>query len=148
MRYQKIGMFAGAIWAMVVPASPNAQSQTPTPSPALLATLEARNLSNIHGNVSVTPQGSGSMVRIQFTPQSLVSQNQSLMLMSGADCMDMARRAGTMIPLNAIAGNPVTGRVSRTLVAIPFSAFKSRHFIVDVRNATSRAQLAEACAHL
>jgi hypothetical protein len=137
--HSKIVDIAGVILAFALPAY--ADAQTPTPSAALLATLEARHLSNVRGTVSVTPQGSGSMVNILFS-QPLVS-GKSLTLMSGADCMDFAPRAATMVPLNAISG-----QTSRTLVAIPFSAFKARHFIVDVRNATSRAQLAEACAHL
>lgn len=137
-----IVILAGAIGALVVPGNLSAQTPTPTPSPALLATLEARHLSNVHGTVSVTPKGSGSMVNVLFS-RPLVSQNETLTLMSGPDCLDMARRAATMVTLN-----PINGRVSRTLIAIPFSAFRSKHFIVDVRNATSRAQLAEACAHL
>jgi hypothetical protein len=137
MKRWKIAILAGVI--LTVAAPPYACAQTASPSAALLATLEARNASRVHGKVSVTPQGSGSMVNIMFSGPLL--GDQTLTLMSGADCNDLNRRAATTVPLNAINGS-----VSRTLVAIPFSAFASRHFIVDVRDATSRAQLAESCA--
>jgi hypothetical protein len=135
----KIVVLAGALLAIAVPFQ--AGAQTPTPSPARLATLEARNVSGIHGDVRVTPQGSGSMVNV--TLYGAPNGANQLMLMNGADCSEVTRRSATTFPLNA-----VNGTTSRTLVAIPFSAFASSHFIVDVRNATSRAQLLQACARL
>jgi hypothetical protein len=44
--------------------------------------------------------------------------------------------------------NPITGRSSSTLVSVPIGAFTSRHFVVDVRNASTRAQFSEACARI
>ena len=82
------------------------------------------------------------MIQVQLS-QPLSPGTQTVTLMRGADCNDLARRAATTIPLKAI-----NGMSSRTLVAIPFSAFSSGHFMVDVRNATSHAELAEACANL
>jgi len=140
MRPWKILSLCGLVWAFASPLC--ASAQTPTPSAARLATLAARSEDNIHGTVRVTPQGSGSMVDIVLS-QPLTPQERTLTLMSGKDCDLADRRQATMVPLN-----PISGTASHTLVSIPFEAFSSEQFLVDVRQATSHAQTAEACAHL
>lgn len=118
----------------------DARAQTPTPTPAMRATLEASHLSGLRGSVSVTPQGAGSMVHVDLSGQAVSSE--SLTLMKGSECQDVVRRSATVAPLK-----PITGHVSNTLVAIPFSAFSSGKFVIDVRS-TARAQQVAACARL
>lgn len=117
-----------------------ASAQTPTP--AVRATLEARHGSPIAGNVSVTPHGSASMVTITFTKPT-TGASHALDLVSGSDCADALRRAPRPTTLN-----PVNGQVSHTLVAIPFDAFSSGQYVVDVRSATTAAGQLEACGRL
>jgi hypothetical protein len=141
MIHWRIGGFSSLAWVVLAAACANAQ--TPTPSAARLATLAARSAtSEIHGKVSLTPQGSGTMVNVELS-QPLTPGNQAVTLMSGSDCGAVIRRAATLIPLNNINGTQ-----SQTVVAIPISAFTSGHFIVDVRNTTARAAMDEACAQL
>lgn len=128
--------------AGLLAASGSANAQTSAPTAARLATLQARHATGIEGTVRVTPQGTGSMVNVVFS-RPPARANESLMLMSGADCSDVMPHAATMVPLKPISGNS-----SRTLVSIPFSAFRSGHFLVDVRDATSHVQMVQACAHL
>jgi hypothetical protein len=119
-----------------------ANAQTRSPAPAVRATLEARHGSGIAGSVSVTPHGTASLVTV--TMRSPVDRrSRALTLMDGRDCSDAVRRDVTVATLN-----PVAGRVSRTVVAIPFRAFSSRSFVVDVRDATASAQRNEACGRL
>jgi hypothetical protein len=107
----------------------------------LNARLEQRHASGITGTVTAEPHGAQTLIRIQTaTPP---QQNLYVTVRPGSDCADMARRAATTTPLR-----PISGGVSSTLVSIPFSAFGSGHFVVDVRNATARAQQAAACARL
>jgi hypothetical protein len=134
-------VLAGVLSAIALAVPLHTGAQTPTPSPARLATLEARNISGISGSVQMTPQGSGTMVNVTFYGP--VPVTNQLTLMNGAECSETTRRAETTIPLKNI-----NGTTSSTLVAIPFGAFMSGHFIVDVRDATSRAQLLQACARL
>jgi hypothetical protein len=149
MNSRKAFILFGLAFAIGAPVY--ASAQTPSPSAASLATQKARaflaalmerHASGINGTVRITPQGSGSLVDVTLSQP--LGAAKTMTLMSGTDCIDgVDRRAATMIPLN-----PITGKASRTLVQIPFSAFKPGHFIVDVRDATARTQLAEACARM
>lgn len=119
-----------------------ASAQTPTPTPAMRATLQARHGSAMTGNVSVTPHGANSMVTVTLSkPRSGASH--ALTLISGSDCADALRRTPRAVTLN-----PANGQVSHTLVAIPFDAFSSHTFAVDVRDATGAAGQLEACGRL
>lgn len=129
--------------AAIMPAvGASAQSAPkPTPKPAITVPLQERNGSGVHGSVNVTPQGSGSSVQIQLSSPSPTVGVPSLK--TGADCIAASGRAATAVPLT-----PISGGFSRTIVAIPFSAFRSHHFVVDVRNATASAQASQACARI
>jgi hypothetical protein len=122
------------VWAMP------ANAQTPTPTPAMRATILARHISRITGSVTATPKGAGTMVTVRFRGP-LPTGPEALTLMSGADCTDVLQHSARSIALN-----PPQGPVSSTLIAIPFSAFTSGSYVVDIRNATARANQADACA--
>jgi hypothetical protein len=129
-------LLAGAVILCTVPAV----AQTPTPTPAMKATIQARHISRITGSVRAEPEGKFTRVTVMFNAPRPTSP-QALTLMNGAQCTDRLNRTASMIALN-----PPQGNVSSTIVQIPFSAFSSGSYVVDIRNATSNAQLAEACA--
>ena len=112
-----------------------------TPSPARLATIQAKRvLSKITGTVRAEPVGKRTRVTVTFAAPG-PSVPQALTLMNGAQCTDRLNRSATLISLN-----PPQGRVSSTIVNVPFSAFQSGAYAVDIRNATNNASLEEACA--
>lgn len=124
-------------FALLWTAPANAQ----TPTPAMRATLQAQHASGIRGSVSAAPQGAGTKVQVTFSTP--LATSKALTLMSGEQCTDVLHESATTIALN-----PPQGRVSSTIVAIPFSAFSSRTYVVDIRNATANANQAEACARI
>ena len=131
-----LAVAAGSIGLAAAPTVALGQS----PAPAISAPLQERHGSGVTGSVRLTPEGKATSVTVTFKAAPIT--NESLRLISGADCNDM-RGSSPAIPLNSISG-----RTSQTIVNVPLSAFRSHHFVVDVRNATARAQRAEACARL
>lgn len=116
-----------------------------SPSPgatggSLTFPLVERNNSGVKGTVTLSPQGSNTMIDVtMFSRPSLAS---SLSLRSGADCADVPGSAAERVRLNPVS----SGSASHTIVAIPLSAFTRSKFVVDVRDATAREQASEACA--
>ena len=133
-------LLVAAVAAAGLPAAVPLLVLGQTPAPPIFVPLEGRHGSGLQGDVRLTPQGNATSVVVTFRAQPIT--NESLRLVSGSDCLDMRRSA------QSIALNPISGRTSQTLVKVPFSSFRSHHFVVDVRNATARAQQAEACAKL
>lgn len=127
---------AALLWA--TPAG----AQTPTPTPAMKATLQAQHLSRITGSVRAEPEGNYTRVTVTFNAPA-PSGPQALTLHTGAECTDRLNRTASSITLN-----PPQGRISSTIVQIPFSAFRSQSYIVDIRNATANAALAQACGRI
>jgi hypothetical protein len=111
-------------------------------APGMHAPLRPEHASGVSGDVSAEPQGAGTRVNVTFSGR-VLPRHQALTLMSGAECTDRLSRSAKRIALN-----PVHGRVSSTLVAIPFSAFRSQSFVVDVREATAAASQSEACGRI
>ena len=130
-------LVAAAALLAVMPAA----AQTPNPLPARLATIQAKRvLSKIAGTVRAEPEGQGrTRVTVMFNAPPPAPQ--ALTLMNGSQCTDHLDRSANLIALN-----PPQGRMSSTVVNIPFSAFRSRSYMVDIRNATTQADLEEACA--
>lgn len=130
-------------FALLVAAGVLAGSPAPaqTPSPARLATIQAKRvLSKIAGTVRAEPVGKQTRVTVTFAAPG-PSEPQALTLLNGAQCTDRLNRSAALISLN-----PPQGRVSSTIVNVPFSAFQSGAYSVDIRNATNNASLEEACA--
>lgn len=135
-----LGLVVPVAVMLMVPAGAQSTPSRPLPTPTpITVPLEQRNGSGMHGSVSVRPQGSKSAIQIQL--QSPSPTTGAPILKSGSDCI--AGRAAMSVSLA-----PISGGASRTIVAIPFSAFGSHHFVVDVRNATASAQASEACARI
>jgi hypothetical protein len=137
---------AFALWVFglsigLASAQTSAPKAAHTHSPDITVPLQERHGSGIHGTVTLHPQGKKTMVDVSMFsgPKHL---RPALELYNGQDCV--GTRPNKAIPLNPIN----TGQVSRTFVDIPFSAFRSRDFVVDVRDATQRAQASEACARV
>ena len=133
-----LSLVAGAALFWAAPAG----AQTPTPTPAMKATLQARHLSRITGSLRAEPAGKFTRVTVIFNAPA-PSAPQALTLHSGAQCTDLLDRTASSITLN-----PPQGRVSSTIVQIPFSAFRSQSYVVDIRNATANAALAQACGRI
>ena len=117
----------------------------PSPSPVrtdaiIRVPLQERHGSGVRGTVTLSPQGPKTIVHVYVF--SLPPFHPDLSLRSGSDCMDARSAATRMIPLSPVS----TGQVSQTIVSIPLSSFSTSHFVVDLRDATSRAQFAQACA--
>jgi hypothetical protein len=144
LRAHRFVIVAVAALALVA-ARAGAQSPAPSPSPAAHhgAALEERHASGTHGRVDLTPQGNKTQVLV--TAASRHPAAEKLSLHSGRDCEDtFGSPAANTIALNPLMGN----NQSKTLISIPIGAFSSKHYVVDVHNATTRARFAEACARL
>jgi hypothetical protein len=131
--------------ALVLVAQPAAFAQQPTPAPHAAntrhATLQERHHSGTHGDVTLIPHGNKTEVQLHLAKQH--SRPAAVTLHSGQDCLDTIGPAAMSFPLN-----PINGTASNTLISVPLSSIGSKHFVVDVRNATHRAAFAEACAKL
>jgi hypothetical protein len=104
--------------------------------------IEPQHGSGVRGTVTLSPQGNQTVVHVTMASGPVL--RPTLSLQSGSDCIDSPSSAGQRMPLNPLG----SGMVSRTIVAIPIGAFTSRHFVLNVRDATSRQQFSEACARL
>jgi hypothetical protein len=121
------------------------------PSPAgshaarqdVVVPLEQRHASGVKGNVTLHPQGSGTVIKVNMFsgPPAL---RPVLTIGNGDNCPDVEAASARPIRLKPIN----TGQTSRTFVAIPFDSFRKSNFVLDVRDATTRAQALEACARL
>ncbi|HYZ15958.1 MAG TPA: hypothetical protein VE591_06135 [Candidatus Acidoferrum sp.] len=108
-------------------------------------TLEQRHGSGIAGTVMLKPVGNKTQVTVMMS--SPMHGNPTLTLHSGTDCID--NRGATaadiaLAPMNAAAENAPH---SQTIINLPIEQVR-RNYVVDVRNATERARLAQACARL
>lgn len=134
----KIVLMSAAVLAMTLPAvahQPHVRSHA-VPSKQRHAAKNAMK-------VTLTPRGTKTLVGVQFL-QRPTMQRMHMSLHNGKDCHDAGGSSSRDVALNPIG----TGQISRTLVAIPFKAFSDGHYMVDVRDATSRAQAVEACARV
>jgi hypothetical protein len=127
-------------------AVPAAALGNPSPAPGpsgqtLQVPLQERHHSGMEGNVTLSPAGEQTKVTVLVPERPSTPAN--LTLHSGADCTDILGPSVRAIPLN-----PINGLASSTLISVPLGAFRSHHFVVDVRNATTRSQFSEACARI
>jgi hypothetical protein len=109
----------------------------PTPLP-IMVPIKDHKTGATTGTAKLTPSDGGTAVDLNFRT---VPHGQSLIsIQPGKNCSEIVRGAP------AVNLNPINGTTSHTIVAVPFSAFgKGNSFELDVKDATTRAQLAEAC---
>jgi hypothetical protein len=129
-------------------ASPSAQAD----KAAELATkaakqvlLESRHGSNMNGTVALYQIGRTRTRVVVRIPQ---GGNYALSLYPGSDCADnieQVRSAIALAPINTAAANAPE---SQTIVELPIEKLQSDNYVVDVRNATNRQALAQACARI
>lgn len=112
---------------------------TPKPTSRSIAIpLEERHGSGVHGTVRLTPAGPKTIIDIKVNnPARLRS---ALTLDTGQDCQDSPGGAMHDIALNALS----SAQASHTIVSIPIGSFKSKGFVVSIRDATTRQQLLDA----
>jgi len=106
--------------------------------------LEARNGSKVSGTVSLQTIG---RTRTRVTVRIPDGGNYALMLHPGTDCSDNAvmARSIALAPLNSAAPNAPE---SQTIVELPIEKLQSENYVVEVRDATNRDAVAQACAKL
>ena len=138
-----------------VPAAP-ALAQTPEPTAvraAELATQKARQVTfqirhpnGTTGTGTVTLQQIGrtrTRITLRIPP---APDNYRANLYPGSECSDQRNLAAqlALAPLNSAGAN---ASVSRTVVQIPIERLSS-NYVVDIRKASQRAAVTEACAHI
>ena len=132
-------------------------ASTPSPSEqsaeaARKATAAAQKVdialeSRTGANGKVTLQRIGR-TRTRVTVTIPGGTDRTITLHRGTDCTDPHYAGATAIalaPMNSTGANPP---VSETIVELPLETLTSRDYVVDVRNATTRREFAEACARL
>ncbi|HEX3466311.1 MAG TPA: hypothetical protein VHS78_19845 [Candidatus Elarobacter sp.] len=96
------------------------------------------------GTVTLQRIGSTrSRIRVDLTNPALTEPRVTLR--SGRDCNE-PRIANA--PRGPILLNPFTGRTSTTIVNLPLTNLQSGNYLLDVQNATGRAQAIDACSRL
>ena len=153
MRFVSAGAFAAALAAMSATSVAGAQ---PAPSAqavkaaadatraARKVTLETRNGSGVSGDVSMYVIGRTKtriVVRIPTTGK------YRLTLHPGSDCSNNREAAAADVALAPTNFNQSRASMSSTIVSMPIEKVRS-NYVVDVRDATSAASLAEACGKL
>jgi len=139
--------------ALVLPAPAAADSQSTAAAAAAAATsaakkvlvaIEQRNGSQTGGTVTLQVIGrSRTRVHVQLTNPS--GRPLILAIVRGSDCLDNRQSAlASTIPLNAVNSS----QVSETIVEVPLSNLTSSNYLVQIRDATTRRQITQACARL
>jgi len=156
MRSGLIASHAAAIAAIwIAPVIVAAQSpQTPSPQAVKAAadatraareiTIQARNGSGLSGTVGLYRIGRSRtriLVRIPTTGK------YRLTMYPGSDCVDNRTASQSDVALAPTNFTTSRASMSSTIVALPLEKVQST-YVVDVRDATSRAALAAACVHL
>jgi hypothetical protein len=113
---------------------------------AFIYSLEQRHGSGMAGSVVLKPVGNKTQVTVMMS--SPMRGNPAISLHPGTDCVDNRNATAAdvaLAPMNAAGANAPT---SQTLINLPIEQLKNRNYVVDVRNATERARVAQACARL
>ncbi|HEY4441341.1 MAG TPA: hypothetical protein VGN14_12855 [Candidatus Elarobacter sp.] len=109
-----------------------------------LVQLERRNGSSVNGTVGMTVIGR-TRTRINVQLANPVGHPLSLAVVPGSDCVDNRETALA----NAIPLNPVnSSQLSSTIVSVPINQLRGGNYVVQIRDATARQQITEACARL
>ena len=144
-----------ALVALLVPLGP-AAAQTPNPTSvkaADLATkkakqfliqLEQRNGSTVRGTVGLQVIGR-TRTRVSIQLLNPAGHPLSLAIVKGSDCVDNVESArASAIPLNPVNSS----QLSTTVISVPINQLTSKNYLVQIRDATARNQITEACARL
>jgi hypothetical protein len=156
MRYASFLVWAAAA-AVVSLASAGAAESPATPSTQAVKAaadatraareitmkLEARNGSGLSGNVQLYKIGRTSTRIVVRVPK---NGKYRATLYPGTDCIDNRSATQSDVALAPTNFNTSSASMSSTIVALPIEKVQS-NYVVDVRKATERAALTEACAH-
>ena len=128
-----------------------AAATTPQAVQAAHAATQAARVITFHlnggGNGSITLQRIGrTRTRIVLRVPAAAA-NESARLYRGRDCNDQRHLADSLVALAPINSAGTGAPVSQTIVSLPIERLTS-DYVVDVRNRTTRSQVAAACAHL
>jgi hypothetical protein len=82
-------------------------------------------------------------LKAQLANRTLIELLGTPTLYSGTACTDVLGPSARQLQLN-----PITGRTSGTFVSVPIRAFTSHHFVVDISNASTRAEFPQVCARI
>jgi hypothetical protein len=155
MRYAtnilRIAAVAAGLSAPVVAVQ---AQQTPSPQAVKAAadatraarkiTFEARNGSGISGTVGLQTIGRS---RTRISVRLPAGGKYRVTLYPGSDCIDNRTATQADIALMPTNFNTTGASSSSTIVSVPLQKLSS-NYVVDVRDATNRTRVAEACAHL
>jgi hypothetical protein len=128
--------------------------ETPSPQAAKAAadatraarkiTFETRNGSGVSGTVGLYTIGRS---RTRILVQLPTTGKYRLMLYPGSDCIDNRTATLADVALTPANFNTTRASVSSTIVSLPIEKVRS-NYVIDVRDATNRAAVSAACAHL
>jgi hypothetical protein len=106
--------------------------------------LEPRNGSGVTGNVALYTIGH-SRTRVFVTLPT--TGKYRVTLYPGSDCIDNRMASASDVALTPTKFNTSRASMSQTIISLPLEKVRS-NYVVDVRDATSEAGAATACAHL
>ena len=109
-----------------------------------LVQLERRNGSQVNGSVGLAVIGR-TRTRVNVRLTNPAGHPLSLAIVRGSDCIDNRQSAlASTIPLNAVNAS----QLSSTVVSVPINQLRGGNYLVQIRDATARNQITEACARL
>jgi hypothetical protein len=143
-----------ALLAVLTPLGPAAAAPSPSSAAAaadatraaraVLYNLEHRNGSRLGGTVTLQVIGR-TRTRVNVQLANPAGHPLSLAIIKGSDCIDNRESAlASTIPLNPVNSS----RLSSTIVSVPLNQLTSKNYLVQIRDATARQQITEACARL
>jgi hypothetical protein len=148
------GLAAVAVVASIATAGAAQSPGTPSPQAVKAAadatraaqkiSLEPRNGSGVTGNVALYTIGH-SRTRVVVTFPTAVKYK--LTLYPGSNCVDNRTATASDVALTPMNFNTSRASMSQTIVSLPLEKVRS-NYVLDVRDATSNAAVATACAHL
>jgi hypothetical protein len=112
----------------------------------VLVRIEQRHGSGISGTVTLRPMGNRTAVLVAL--RSNVPAKPVVTLHRGSDCQDGAYATQADIALAPMNSAGANAPISETIVNLPIEKIRGSDYVVDVRNATQRAEFAQACARL
>ena len=94
--------------------------------------------SGMRGNVEVHPEGLKTLVTVYVFGGK--KRMHAFNLVSGSDCVASSAVSGVSL------APALTGEPSKTLVAVPIEALRSKNYLIVVGDATTKHRFEEACA--
>jgi len=140
-----------AVAVLVGSAVAGASAATPQAAQAAHAATRAARVITFHlsgggdGSVTLQPIGRTRTRIVLRVPAAAGKENARIY--RGRDCNDQRHLADSLVALAPLNSAGTGAPVSQTIVSLPIERLTS-DYVVDVRNQTTRSQVAAACAHL